>query len=265
MTTSVADHQAQPVSKTQQAAPRKLKLGLLTALVVGSTIGSGIFALPQNMASGAAAGAILLGWLISGVGMFALTLVYQTLSLRKPELDNGIYAYARASSGEFIGFNSAWGYWISAWIGNVGYLVAAFSALGYFLPVFGDGNTPAAVLGASIALWLMHALVLRGLHAAAVTNALATVAKVVPLLLFIALVLAAFRLDTFRLNFWGDAQLGSLLDQVKSTMLITVWLFIGVEGANVYSARAKNRRDVGTATVLGFFITLALLIAVSVL
>ena len=98
------------------AAPvrNRLGLGLLVALVVGSIVGSGIFGLPQNMAAGAAAGAILIGWAISGAGMLMLARVYQMLSLRKPELDNGVYAYARALSGEYVGFNSAWGYWVSA-------------------------------------------------------------------------------------------------------------------------------------------------------
>ena len=50
----------------------RLPLSLLVALVVGSILGSGIFGLPQNMAAGAGAGAILIGWLITGVGMLAL-------------------------------------------------------------------------------------------------------------------------------------------------------------------------------------------------
>ena len=119
------------------------------------------------MAAGAGAGAVLIGWLITGVGMLALALVYQSLAMRKPDLNNGVYAYARATAGEYVGFNAAWGYWVSAWIGNVGYLVAAFGALGYFFPVFGDGNTAAAVAGASVVLWVVHALVLRGIQGAA--------------------------------------------------------------------------------------------------
>jgi arginine:ornithine antiporter/lysine permease len=217
------------------------------------------------MAAGAGAGAILIGWAITGIGMLMLALVYQMLALRKPELDNGVYAYARALSGEYVGFNSAWGYWISAWIGNVGYLVAAFGALGYFYPAFGEGNTLAAIIGASIVVWIVHALVLRGIQGAAVLNAVVTLAKVVPLVLFIALVVMAFQIDTFTLNFWGDPQLGSVLDQVKSTMLVTAWVFIGIEGASVYSARARQRADVGRATVIGFLITLLLLMAVSLL
>ncbi|MET5021320.1 arginine-ornithine antiporter, partial [Burkholderia pseudomallei] len=43
------------------AAPRQLPFGLLTALVIGSMIGSGILSLPQNKASGAGAGAIVIG------------------------------------------------------------------------------------------------------------------------------------------------------------------------------------------------------------
>jgi arginine:ornithine antiporter / lysine permease len=254
-----------PAISVTPAASDKLGLWLLVALVVGSIIGSGIFGIPQNMAVGAGAGAILIGWLVTGLGMLMLARVYQTLALRKPELDNGVYAYARALSGDYVGFNSAWGYWISAWIGNVGYLVAAFGALGYFFPVFGEGNTAVAVLGASAVLWVVHAMVLRGIHGASMLNALVTIAKVLPLLLFVVLVAMAFEMKTFQLDFWGASTLGSLLDQVKSTMLVTVWVFIGIEGASVYSARAQQRADVGRATILGFAICLVLLMAVSLL
>jgi len=256
---------APPPASAVNSTKGSLGVALLVALVVGSTIGSGIFGLPQNMAAGAGAGAILIGWAVTGVGMLMLALVYQRLAIRKPELDNGVYAYARALSGEYVGFNSAWGYWISAWIGNVGYLVAAFGALGYFYPAFGAGNTLSSIIGASVVVWVVHILVLRGIQGAAVLNAAVTLAKIVPLVLFIILVAMAFKVDTFTFNFWGEPGLGSLLDQVKSTMLVTVWVFIGIEGASVYSARAQQRADVGRATVIGFLITLMLLMAVSLL
>ncbi len=248
-----------------KTASNRLPLTLLVALVVGSILGSGIFGLPQNMAAGAGTGAIIIGWLVTGTGMLALALVYQSLSMRKPDLNNGVYAYAQAAAGEYVGFNAAWGYWVSAWIGNVGYLVAAFGALGYFFPAFGDGNTTVAIAGASAVLWVVHLLVLRGIRGAAVLNAVATVAKVVPLLLFIAFVALAFQAPTFAFDFWGTPKLGSMLDQVRSTMLVTVWVFIGIEGASVYSARARRREDVGRATVIGFVITLLLLMGVSLL
>lgn len=232
----------------------KLRLGALTALVVGSMIGGGIFSLPQNMAVGAAAGATLIGWAITAVGMLMLAFVFQTLANRKPDLNNGVYAYAKAGFGNYLGFSSAWGYWISAWIGNVSYLVLLFGTLGYFFPVFGEGNTPVAIICASVLLWLVHGLVLRGIKEAAFINLITTVAKIVPLITFIALVGAAFKMDIFNADFWGygNPDLGSVMTQVKSMMLVTVWVFIGIEGASVYSARAERRSDVGKATVLGF-------------
>lgn len=245
--------------------PTKLNLGMLSALVIGGMIGSGIFNLPQNMAASAGAAAILVGWLITGFGMLMLCCVYQTLSVSKPALNNGVYAYARASAGEFVGFNSAWGYWVSAWLSNVSYLIAIFGALGYFFPIFGEGNTPAAIFGASIILWIMHSFILRGIKNAALLNTVITIAKMLPLLLFISLTFLAFKRSIFQANLWGNFATTSFLQQVKNIMLVTVWVFIGIEGASVYSARAKLRSDIGKATFIGFLITLLLLMAVSLL
>ncbi len=247
--------------------PKQLKLSALVALVVGSMIGGGIFSLPQNMAASASAGAILVGWAITAVGMLSLAFVFQNLANRKPELDAGVYAYAKAGFGDYMGFSSAWGYWISAWIGNVSYFVLLFSTLGYFFPMFGEGNTLSAILGASLVLWSVHLLVLRGIQQAAFINLISTIAKIVPLLLFILIAAVAFRLDIFTADFWGSGnpELGSVMQQVRSMMLVTVWVFIGIEGASVYSARAQHRSDVGKATVIGFITVLALLVLVNVL
>ncbi len=253
-------------------APEKAaaKLGLLplVALVVGSMIGGGVFSLPQNMAKGASPGAVVIGWLISGIGMLALAFVYQGLSRRKPALDAGPYSYARAGFGDFVGFNSAWGYWLSAWIGNVSYAVLIFGALSYFFPGFGaEGNTWQAIVGASIALWLIHALILMGIRQAAVVNVVTTIAKLAPIFIFIVAILVAFRLPTFNLDFWGAGvpTLGDVMTQVKSTMLVTLWVFIGIEGASVVSARAERRADIGTATILGFATALSVYLLVSLL
>ena len=246
---------------------QKLRLGALIALVVGSMIGGGIFSLPQNIADRAAGGAVLIGWTITAFGMLALAFVFQSLANRKPELDSGVYAYAKAGFGDYMGFSSAWGYWISAWLGNVGYFVLLFSTLGYFVPIFGEGNTSAAIIGASILLWAVHFLVLRGIKEAAFINQLTTVAKIVPIVMFIVIAAMAFNADIFTRDFWGTQtpKLGSVMDQVRNMMLVTVFVFIGIEGASVYSGRAEKRSDVGKATVIGFLGVLALLVLVNVL
>ncbi|TWC19198.1 amino acid permease-like protein [Pseudomonas sp. SJZ085] len=48
-------------------------------------------------------------------------------------------------------------------------------------------------------------------------------------------------------------------------MLVTVWVFIGIEGASIFSARAERRSDVGKATVIGFITVLLFLVLVNVL
>lgn len=263
------------ISPPPATRPRGRKTGLglasLTAIVVGSMIGSGIFALPSQMAASAAPGPLLIGWTVTGVGMLTLAFVFQTLASRKPDVDGGVYGYARAGFGNYVGFTSAFGYWVSAWVGNVAYLVLLFSTLGYFFPAFEGGATVPAIIGASVVLWIVHFLTLRGVQTAAFVNVVVTVAKVVPILVFIAIAAVGFKAGLFSADFWGTAtqidgaSLGDTMTQVKNMMLVTVWVFIGIEGAAVYSQRAAERRDVGRATVLGFVGVLALLLMVNLL
>jgi arginine:ornithine antiporter / lysine permease len=256
---------------TAAPADHKLTLIPLIALVVGSMIGGGVFNLPSDMSRGASPGAIVIGWLVTGLGMLMLAFVYQDLAVRKPALNAGPYAYAKAGFGPFIGFNSAWGYWISAFLGNVAYAAAIFSALSYFLPIFGGGSNLPSIVGASVGVWAIHFLVLKGIRQAAFINVVTTISKLVPIFLFLLIAIIAFHWDKFTFNFWGQPDaagqggLGSLLSQVKSTMLVTVWVFIGIEGASVYSTRAAKRSDVGRATLIGFIGCLGLYALVSLL
>ncbi len=262
---------SRPVEPRPARASRGLSLAALTAIVVGSMIGSGIFALPSQMAGSAAPGPLVIGWVITGVGMLMLAFVFQTLAARKPGVDGGVYGYARAGFGNYIGFTSAFGYWVSAWVGNVAYLVLLFSTLGYFFPAFEGGATVAAIIGASILLWTVHGMTLRGIQTAAFVNVLVTIAKVVPILTFIAIAAVGFKAGLFTADFWGNttqidgAPLGDTMSQIKNMMLITVWVFIGIEGASVYSKHAAKRKDVGRATVFGFAGVLALLLLVTLL
>jgi arginine:ornithine antiporter/lysine permease len=112
--------------------------------------------------------------------------------------------------------------------------------------------------------------VLNGVKQAAFVNIVTTIAKLVPLFLFVLVGLVAFNWDKFHFDFWGQgvggsAGLGAVLDQAKSTMLVTLWVFIGIEGASVYSSRAANRSDVGRATLLGFAGALGIYVLVSLL
>ncbi|MED8191191.1 amino acid permease, partial [Escherichia coli] len=53
--------------------------------------------------------------------------------------------------------------------------------------------------------------------------------------------------------------------QVTSPLSVALWSFIGVEGAVALSGRAKNKRDVGKATLIGFVVSLIICLLVSIL
>ncbi len=245
----------------------ELSRGALVALVVGSMVGAGIFALPSAFARATGVLGALVAWTIAGTGMLMLALTFQTLARRKPGLDAGVFAYAREGFGGYAGFVSAVGYWITCCLACVTCLVLVKATLGQFMPVFGDGTTPVAILAASGILWSAHALVLRGVRQAAALNTVATIAKVVPLAIFVVLVAVAFRADVFAANLWGGAPPGfaGVRDQARDAMLLTVFVFVGIEGASVYSRYARRREDVGVATVLGFLSVLCLLVLVTTL
>lgn len=248
--------------------PNGLDLFRLTMMVITASICGGIFSLAGDMAAGGAnTGAVIVSWGICFIGVFALMMVFNGLSQARPDLTGGIYAYAAAGFGDYIGFNSAWGYWISACLSNVSFALLLFSALGYFFPAFGAGNNLLSIVCASVFLWFLTALVLRGVKEAAGINTIVTLAKLVPLGLFVLsiVLLGKFNVDIFMDNFWGEPAGPGFGEQVVSTMIALVWVFTGIEGAVVISGRAKYVRDVGRSTALGFAAVFTLYLIISML
>ncbi|MFH9231533.1 basic amino acid/polyamine antiporter [Streptomyces globisporus] len=231
-----------------EAPPRPaatLTLPTLTAMVVGSMVGAGVFSLPRRFAQETGVAGALIAWAVAGK-------------------DAGVYAYAKAGFGEYLGFFSAFGYWASACVGNVTYWVLIMSTVGAVAPVLGDGDTVTAVVLSSLGLWGFFLLIRRGVKEAAAINRIVTVAKIVPILFFVVLALFYLEPSVFADNFSGTDEAGTLFDQVRGTMLATVFVFLGVEGASVYSRHAERREDVGRATVLGFLSVFAVFASVTI-
>lgn len=245
-----------------------LGLGKVTMFAIGATLASGVFSLSGDFAaSGAYPLAVLLGWGISGLGMLALTLCFFRLSVVKPQLISGLYSYAKAGFGEYIGFNSAWGFWLSALLGNLSFITLFFDSLGNFFPVFGNGTNLISMILGSLMVWFFGFLVLGGVNEAISINTAVVIAKVIPIgVMIVAIVYAgAFDIDVFTENITGAGTTLSLLKQIKATVYTTVWVFIGIEGAVVISGRAKNTSVAGKATILAFISLFILYVTVSIL
>lgn len=242
----------------------KMTLLTLTMMVVGSMVGAGVFSLPSRFAQETGVAGALIAWAIAGTGMLMLAFVFQTLAVRRPDLDAGVYAYAKAGFGEYLGFFSAFGYWASACVGNVTYWVLIMSTIGAVWPALGDGDTVVAIVLSTFGLWAFYLLIRRGVKEAAAINRVVTVAKVVPIIVFVAIALFCLDTSVFADNFAGADYAGSLFNQVRGTMLATVFVFLGVEGASVYSRHARRREDIGRATVLGFLSVFAVFASVTI-
>lgn len=244
----------------------KLGIWRLTAIVFGSVIGASIFNIAQNMAHGAAAGAAMLAWALTGVGILFLVLTFRRLSSMHPELKAGIYQYAQVGFGDYVGFNMAWGYWLCVVWGNVTYAVLLNDSVGTFIPVFNRHGWPTFLLGAAL-IWLMYYLVTRGIQSASYINTLMSVLKFGCIVLILAVLAIYFKAGLFTSDFWGNISLSgkSIGSQVSSCMLVTIWSFLGIEGAVNMSSRAKRHSDVGKATMTGFMLTLLLYVLVTAL
>lgn len=260
---------------------KKKGIGLigLIGMVISSCIGSGVFAITGQLASVASPGAVLIAWLIVGVGFLALAFSLNNLTEKRSDL-HGIFSYADAGWGPLAGFISGWGYWLSAWLGNVAFATMMMSTIGYFYPAFLPGNTIPCIIIASIVMWALTYLVIRGVESAAFLNAIVMVCKVAAIAVTLIFGIFMFNAGIFTADFWGNvydnavaagqygpdaAPLGGVGTQIFNCMIIMMWCFVGIEGASVVSSRAARKTDVGKATLIGFICLMLIYVGASVL
>lgn len=239
---------------------QKVSFFSLASIVISAIIGSGAFNLPLEISCHSGLLGIVIGWLITGIGMIALALTFQKLSQLKPEFDGGIYFYAREGFGQFIGWNTAWGYWFSAFLGNIAYLLLLFDAFSYFFPTLNKLNSIYPLTFLSLLVWIVYHILLRGIKISSYINNITVLITLVSLSVFIIIMASNYKHTNMVENFWGE---DTILYQVKNTMYATIWSFLGIEGAIVLSSRTDNKKLIGKATVVGLLLTLFFYIAVS--
>ncbi|MBM7645555.1 arginine:ornithine antiporter/lysine permease [Scopulibacillus daqui] len=269
-------------------ANHKLNVWVLTALVVGNMVGSGIFMLPRSLAEAASPGGVLFAWLLTGLGVLFIAFVYGILSVRKPDVIGGPQIYAKklfpegSQASRLCGYLVSWGYWVANVAGIIavittftGYLSTFFPIMNSAYPLFQIGGMTVTAghflnfLVCSIMLWGIYFLVLKGVEEAGKVNFAATAAKVLGFILFIIVTLFAFQSSNM-IPFIADkagrnGESVGLFAQVHQAALTTLWAFIGVESAVVFSSRAKSSQDIKKATVFGLLIALAIYIGITML
>lgn len=246
---------------------RDLSFVALFSLIFGSMMGSGVFDIPQNISHGAGVIAISIGWIITTIGILSLSWAFIYITKKRPDIQSGLYGYAKYGFGDYVGFNSAWGYALNALLANASYLIYVCATLGNFtlFHYFGKGNTVSALFAESLLIWVVYFLINRGIKEASFVNILISTVKVLTLLAVIIVFIIGFRYSLFKTNLHFEIKLGSIFEQVKSTMLVTVWDFTGIEAACIFALRAKKMQDVAKATMLGAIVVCIIDATISIL
>ncbi|ADJ61274.1 basic amino acid/polyamine antiporter [Lactococcus cremoris] len=263
-----------------------ISLFALLAIIISGAIGGGVFNLANDLARGSTPGGVVISWLFIGFGILMLVLSFNRLITIKPDL-SGVSDYARAGFGDFVGFLSGWGYWISAWTGTIGFAVLMMTSADYFFPSkFANSNgslTILSVIIVSIISWILMLLVDRGVETAAAVNAIVMIAKLIPLVVFSITGIILFKANVFTQHFWqtfttnfaadGSVKdfvwhamtVSGLLSQIKGSLMVMVWVFVGIEGATMMGNRAKKKSDTAKATVIGLAVLLVIYVLLSLL
>lgn len=245
----------------------KRELGglMATAMVVGNMIGSGVFLLPALLATvvlsyGSSA---LLAWVVTGIGAIVLALVFATLGRTYPRT-GGPYAYAREAFGGFVGFLTAWGYWIAAWVGNaaiatafVGYATVVWPELGLhpmWMALFAVGT-----------IWLLTLVNAAGVKQGGWVQVVTTALKFIPLALIT--LIGIFSIDGAHFTPFvaeGNSSFG-FFEGITAAIGLTLWAFIGLESATVPAGEIRDpEKTIPRATIWGTVVTTLVYIGATV-
>ena len=233
---------------TSPARPHLLGFWMCVALVVGNSIGSGVFLLPASLAPYGLNSVI--AWGFTACGALLLAIVFASLSRAFPAA-GGPYAYVNLAFGPLTAFIVAWGYWISIWVGNAAIATGAVSYLTPMLPWIArvPGASAAVTLGV---LWLLTLVNWYGIQASGWVQSVTTVLKVMPLL-----AIALLGLFTVRSGNIAAAHVVPLsLSGTTAAATLTLWALLGLESATIPADKVRDpTRTIPAATLLGTVIT----------
>ncbi|HYL03395.1 MAG TPA: amino acid permease [Steroidobacteraceae bacterium] len=240
---------------------RALGLVMCTALVVGNTIGMGIFMLPASLAPyGLNA---IPAWLITACGCTFVAWVFAGLARTFPD-DDGPYAYTRRAFGGGVAFVLMWCYWVSTAVTNAVLATGVVGYLSSFFPVLAVNHWLAAVTALAL-LWLFVLINSRGVRAAGWVQVVTTVLKLLPQAAIVALGLWAL-LAPHASPAVHEPQTPASLTGVIAASTLALYAMLGVESAAIPAGRVRDPgRTIPRATFIGTLLVAAIYICVSLI
>ena len=238
---------------------RQLGLVMCTALVVGNTIGMGIFMQPAALAPfGLNA---LTGWIAVILGCVCLAISFAALARKLPQAD-GPFGYVRATLGESLAFPALWSYWISCWVTLP---VLAIGTTGYFLNVFPALRAlPPAVIAVSF-MWAFVGVNLLGVRSGGRVQVVTSLLKVVPLIF--VMVAGAISILSSPEDYASNLPTNPItLHASMGAAAVALYTMLGFESAAVAAGRVKDpETTIPRATLIGIlFVGIVYVAAVTI-
>lgn len=225
-------------------------------LGIGFIIGSGIMIMPILAAKEAGAFS-LVAWIIAGVYCILTGFCFAECAAKLPRA-GGLYSYAHAAFGDFVGFMTGWAFWFGYWITIATEQWAVAWYLKFFLPQLSDFFR--IVIAAASGLFLT-ALNFRGAKASGEVEDTFTVGKLLPLILFAAVGLFFINFQ----NYYPLLPAGKeLLPAIGSATILVLWAYQGAEIITVPEEEIKNaKKTVPKAIIISIVTVMAVYLLVS--
>jgi basic amino acid/polyamine antiporter, APA family len=242
------------------ATPRILGFWTCTALVIGNTIGIGVFLLPAALAPyGLNA---LWAWAVTIVGCVFLAIVFSGLARTFPQ-DDGPYAYTERAFGPGVSFFVLWCYWFSSWVTNATIAIGVVGYLASLVPVLQSVPwlPPYIALGF---VWLFVLVNCLGIRAAAWTQVLTTVLKLLPQAAVIILGVRQLLADPVAFTAHVPTNPISPGD-VTAAATLALYAMLGIECAMIPAGKVRDpARTIPRATLVGMLVTGLIYLCISI-
>ena len=214
--------------------------------VTGTIVGSGIYMLPASLAQLGSIG--LVGWILTAGGAIFLALVFAKMGTLFP-VTGGPYTYAHKEFGDYIGFQTAYCYWIAAFVGNTSLIPPTIGYLSVFFPNVQQHHL---IIGLGL-VWLFAIINLYGVRKVGIIGAVTTVFKFIPIIVIALLGWHYFNPANITQSF--NVSKFSAPHALTIAAALTLWSFVGVESATVPAGDVINpKRTIPIATIAGTLI-----------
>ena len=232
-----------------KAPPRQIGFWTCLALVIGNTIGTGIFLIPAALAP--YGWNALYGWAITIGGALCLAYVFAALARLMPQA-GGPFDYISGAFGPMAGFFVMWSYWISQWVTNAAIGIGLVSYMSPFAPEFfaRPGVGPLVAIGVVV---LMTSIAIRGVRASGAIQIVTTFLKLLPLVaVIVALFFVLGGADSSAAIAANVAPTPIGWPAIAGAVALALWPMQGFESGTVPAGRVIDpARTIARATMIG--------------